>query len=331
MSPNTQKPLLVITGATGFIGRNLVETLAKSGRYRLRAIHHHRPPFYAPGVEWMHADLTHDEDVRSAVFGADKVIHTAATTSGAGEIVTRPHIHTTDNAVMGSLMLRACHDEGVGDFIFLSCSIMYQSSETPVRETDFNFAEPLTDRYFPAGWTKLYQEQMCSFFAGLGRTRCTVLRHSNIYGPHDKFDLERSHVVGATVTKVLSAPPGGEVIVWGEGTEARDLLYIDDFCEAVVCTLEDRRTDPFALYNVGWGEATPVRGIVETVIAAAGTRLRIAHDLSKPTIPFSLSLDCSRFRAATGWRPRVDLETGLARTVAWWHATRPLEATENRL
>ncbi len=308
---------IVVCGATGFIGRNLVVALARKGGAEIVAIHHARPPYNLPGLRWIAADLTREEGARAAVAGADVVIQAAATTSGAKDIVECPYIHTTDNAVMNSLLLRACHESGVGQFVFFSCSIMYQPSAQPVREDDLDLRAPLHPRYFAAGWTKLYVERMCEFYAGLGRTRCAALRHSNVYGPFDKFDLDRSHMLGATITKAMTAPEGGALTVWGSGEEARDLLYVDDLVGCVEMIVERQRT-PFALYNVGAGRAVKVREVVERVVAATGRKLRIEHDLAKPTIPVSLALDSTRIADEIGWRPETDLDTGLAKTIAWW-------------
>ncbi len=313
---------IVVCGATGFIGRNLVEALTRKGNTEVVAVHHTRPPYDLPGLHWVAADLTREEGVRAAVAGAGVVIQAAATTSGAKDIVERPYIHTTDNAVMNSLLLRACHEASVRQFVFFSCSVMYQPSERPVRESDLDLRQPLHPRYFPAGWTKMYVERMCEFYAGLGRTRCAVLRHSNVYGPHDKFDLEKSHMLGATVTKAMTAADGGALTVWGTGEEARDLIYIGDLVRCVELVVE-RQSAPFALYNVGAGRAYRVRDVVERVIAASGRHLTLEHDLSQPTIPVTLALDCARIAAELGWRAETDLDRGLAKTIAWWRANPP--------
>ncbi len=323
MTGTDLRPLLVVCGATGFIGRNLLNHFVRTGQYRVRAVWHQRKPAEVPDVEWVQADLTQDEDVRRVLTGATIVVQAAATTSGAGDIVARPYIHTTDNAVMNSLILRACYDLEVADFLFFSCSIMYQSGAAPVKETDFDASVPLEPRYFAAGWTKIYIEKMCEFYAGLGRTRCTVLRHSNIYGPHDKFDLKRSHVFGATVTKVMTAPDDGAVTVWGTGEEARDFLYIDDFVNCVDLCMTPRASS-FRLYNVGFGSAVSVRDLVHTIITLSGRTLTVEYDTTRPTIPFALSLECSRIEADLGWSPSISLEEGVRRAIEWWKNNKPV-------
>ena len=307
---------ILVCGATGFIGRNLVTHLAGRADVEVHAVRFHRPAFDVPNVIWHQADLRVPADVDRVLAGMDVVVQAAATTSGAKDIVSRPYIHVTDNAVMNSLILRACHDLSIGHLVFFSCTVMYPSSTTLLTEEDFNASDDISPRYFGVGWTKVYIEKMCDFFSRLGRTRHTVLRHSNIYGPHDKFDLDRSHVFGATVTKVLTASDG-RLVVWGAGEEARDLLHIDDLCDAVSRSI-DKQAVPYALYNVGCGKAISVKDLVATIIRLSGRDLKIEFDLSKPSIPTRLALDCTKIAQDLGWYPRVELEDGIVSTLAWW-------------
>ncbi len=312
---------IVILGATGFIGRNIATAMATHPDIELVAVGHSRPSYPLPGARWLQLDLRDPRAVSEAVQGADTVIQAAATTSGSKDIVSQPHIHVTDNAVMNSYILRACHDQKVGHLIFFSCSIMYASSETPQRESDFNGAAELQSNYFGAGWTKVYVERMCEFFARLGRTKYTVIRHSNIYGPHDKFDLERSHVLGATITKAMTSTDS-RLVVWGTGEEARDFLYIDDLVEFVE-RARLRSGDPFAVYNCGSGQAVAIKDLVAAIVLASGRPLTIAFDRTKPTIPYRVSLDCTKACSELDWIPKVDMAEGLRRTIAWWRANPP--------
>jgi nucleoside-diphosphate-sugar epimerase len=313
---------ILVCGATGFIGRNMTEHFAAQPGVQVRAVHHRRPPFACTGVEWVQADLTRADDVARVAQGVDVIIQAAATTSGSKDITERPYIHTTDNAVMNAWLFRAAHEQGVRHLVYFSCTVMLPSSETPHTEDSFDANQPLHPRYFAAGWTKLYAEKMCDFYSGLGRTRYTVIRHSNIYGPHDKFDLERSHVFGATVTKVLTAPEGGTITVWGAGEEARDLLYVSDLVDFVQRAIEHQAT-PHELFNCGLGRATKVKDMVRQIVAQSGRALRIEHDLTKPSIPTTLTLDCSKARRLLGWQPQVAFEEGISRTLAWWRANPP--------
>lgn len=309
---------VLLCGASGFIGKNILERLLAREDLRVRAVVHKTPLHPAsakhPRLESVTADLTRAEDVDRVLEGVDQVVQAAATTSGAKDIVSRPYHHVTDNAVMNSLLLRACHEKGTKHLLFFSCTVMYPERAEPVKESDFDGR--ITDRYFGVGWTKVYIEKMCEFYARLGKTRFTVLRHSNIYGPHDKYDLERSHVFGATVAKVMTAKDG-KVVVWGEGTEARDMLYVSDLVDLVEAALE-RQTTPFELMNAGSGEAVSVADLVKRIIARSGRALRIEYDKTKPTIPFKLAVDRSRAESLFGWSPKVPLDEGIDRSLAWY-------------
>ncbi|MBV1900831.1 MAG: NAD(P)-dependent oxidoreductase [Kordiimonadaceae bacterium] len=308
------KTKILICGATGFIGRNLVNHYAANPAYDVTAIWHKRPPFDTPpNVTWVQADLLNAAEITPLMADKNIIVQAAATTSGAKDIVTEPFLHVTDNAVMNSLLLRAAHEAHVGHFVFFSCSILYPQLGRPVCEDDFT--GDIENKYFGAGWTKYYIERMCKFYAGLGRTKHTVIRHSNIYGPHDKFDLERSHVFGASISKTMLAEKF--VTLWGTGEEKRDLLHVADLVRFVELALT-KQEPQYQLYNCGLGEAISVQALVEKIIAHSGKHLTIKHDLAQPTIPYSLVLNCRRAERELGWKPKIKIDDGIKQTLRWW-------------
>ena len=325
---NTKKTRVLICGGTGFIGRNLVERLSARPDLDVSATCFSRQPPASPtadGVAWVHADLTDRRAVDEVIAGQDVVIQAAAVTTGINDTVTQPHIHVTDNAVMNSLIVRACHQQRVRQMVFFSCSIVYASQEAPATESAF--AHDIDGKYFGPGWTKVYIEKICEFFSRLGHTRFTVIRHSNVYGPHDKYDLQRSHVLGATIHKAMTAS-GGTIVVWGDGTEKRDLLYVSDLVDFVE-TVIGRQRVPFEVINVGAGLAIPVRELVEAIVRLTGRTLAIEFDRTKPSVQFSIALDSTRARVEYGWTPRVSLEAGLRRSLDWFAAN--VQEGENRV
>ena len=307
---------VLVCGATGFIGRNLVEALAKRSDLEVHALRLTRPAYEMAGVAWHQGDLRDAATVNALVPGMDIIIQAAATTSGSKDIVRTPYIHVTDNAVMNSLLLRACYDHKVGHFVFFSCSVMYQPRETPWREDEWDASQEMHLNYFGIGWTKVYIEKMCEFFGRLGVTKHTVIRHTNVFGPHDKFDLERSHVFGATVTKAMTSKTGS-ITVWGTGEEARDLIYVDDLVRFVELSLE-KQTGPYEMLHASAGHAVRIKDLVARIVAASGRNLRIEHDPAGPTIKTSFALDNRRALEVLGWKPEVSFDEGVHRTVQWW-------------
>jgi len=310
------KKKVLVCGSTGFIGRNIAEALAERDEFEVFGTYFLKPALNHPGVTPIHVDLTNAEQVDSAVKDKDIIIQAAATTSGSKDIVTKPFIHVTDNAVMNSLLFRVAHENSVSQVVFFSCTVMYQSSETPLKEIDFNENEEIHPNYFGVGWTKVYIEKMCEFYSRLGRTKYTAIRHSNIYGPYDKYDLEHSHVFGATMTKVMTNKDG-KIVVWGPGTEKRDLLYVGDLVRFVELAIEKQKTN-YELVNVGYGNAITIKDLVYKIIEYSGKKVFVKHDLSQPNIPTSLSLDISLAKKLFGWQPDTSLEEGIRKTMVWY-------------
>ena len=311
------KKKVLICGSTGFIGKNIVDNLCKREDLELIAVYFNSEPVDYPNVKSIRADLTRVEDVERVVKGVDVIIQAAATTSGSKDIIERPYYHVTDNAVMNSLIFRAAHENGVSHVIFFSCSVMYQLSQTPLKETDFKASDEIFPKYFGVGWTKVYIEKMCEFFSRIGKTQFTVIRHSNIYGPFDKFDLEKSHVLGATITKVMSAEEKGEIVVWGAGEEERDLLYISDLVNFVEQSILYQKSK-FEIVNVGLGKSIAIKDLVKKIVELSGKKLKIHFDLSKPSINTRLCLDISKAKQIYNWEPLVPLDQGIKNTIHWY-------------
>lgn len=309
------KTKVLICGATGFIGRNLTEQLSKRADFEIHAVRFQQPKYDCDYVTWHQADLRQPREIERVIEGIDIVIQAAATTSGSKDIINRPYIHVTDNAVMNSYLLRAAFDHKVKHVVFFSCTVMYPSSKKALAETDLDSNQRLHPNYVGVGHTKLYAEKMCEFYASISDTKFTAIRHSNIYGPFDKFDLDRSHVFAATISKVMTAKD--KIFVWGTGEEERDLLYAEDLVRFVELAIENQSQN-YRLYNCGYGQAISVKELVHKIVAQSGKHLAIDHDLSQPTIKTSLHLDCSLAKQELGWIPEINLDEGIKRTLKWW-------------
>lgn len=306
---------VLVCGATGFIGRNIAERLSQRTDIELHLTRFKRPEFPVINAIWHQIDLTKFDQTNNLVKGMDVIIQAAAVTSGAKDIINNSCIHVTDNAVMNSFLFRSAHDHKVKHVVFFSCSIIYETSEFPIKEQNFDPGKPLYKSYFGAGHTKLYLEKMCEFFSSIGSCKYTVIRHSNIYGPYDKFDLERSHVFGATITKVMIE--NERIYIWGSGMEKRDLLNVSDLCNFVEKALiyQDLK---FRIYNCGSGVAISVLDLAKKIIKASGKKLLITHDPKGPNINTSLYLDCELAKNELGWVPNISLDDGIINTLHWW-------------
>ncbi|MBI4283684.1 MAG: NAD-dependent epimerase/dehydratase family protein [Chloroflexi bacterium] len=322
---NSRRKVLVC-GASGFIGRNVIDRLSARSDMKIYGTYFKTTPDQIiqnnGRITLLRTDLTQKDQVNDAVKGMDIVIQAAAVTTGSKDVVNRPYIHVTDNAVMNSIIFRACFEHRVKHVVFLSCTTMYPEQERPVKEEDFNYQ--IIDRYFGVGWTKVYIEKMCEFYSRISNTKYTAIRHSNIYGPYDKFDLERSHVFGATVTKVMTAG-NGKIVVWGDGSDERDLLYVSDLVDFVESVI-DKQQDSFELINIGCSSSISVKNLVLKIIEMSQKDIAVEFDKTKPAINFKLSLDVGKARLKYKWKPKVSLEEGIKRTLLWYrhHIQQPV-------
>lgn len=308
---------ILVCGATGFIGRNLAEYFAEKTDYEVYGTYCNSSPFDNSKITFLKTDLTDKSSVDKIMHGKDIVIQAAATTSGAKDVINKPYIHVTDNAVMNALIFREAFEHKISHVVFLSCTVMYQSSDKPVKETDFNPNNEIYPSYFGGAWTKIYNEKMCEFYTRIGKTKYTIIRHSNVYGPYDKFDLEKSHVFGATMTKVMTAKDNGKIVVWGAGEEERDLLYISDLVDFVDIAIKKQK-NKLEIYNAGCGSSISINDLVKKVIKCSKKDINIEHDISKPSLKTKLCLDISKAKEFLGWEPNVSLDEGIKKTMKWY-------------
>jgi len=309
----------LVTGGAGFIGTNLIARLRAEGA-RVRATVHRSPPTeVADGVEYVTADLTRPEDCARAVDGVDYVFHCAANTSGAAVMVKTPLVHVTPNVVMNAHLLDAAHAAGVTRFLFVSSGAAYPpTDDRPVEEEEMFAGEPYPT-YHPVAWMKRYAEILCETYARRVQPAMStvVVRPSNVYGPHDKFDFATSHVTAALLRRVVERHSPLEV--WGTGNDVRDLIYIDDFLDGLLRAFADPAE--YLAINIASGQGHAVRQVLETLLAVDGfAGADVRFDPSRPsTIPVRL-MSTAMARERLGFESQVSLQDGLARTIAWYRA-----------
>lgn len=310
---------ILVCGASGFIGGNVFSDLrARCPSDDVYGTYFQNQKHIKENDRLFFANLTDQSHVDRVVRGADIIIQAAAVTAGMNVIKKNPESLIHDNLSMNARIFEAAHRLCVPRVIFLSCSLMYdQLSERPAKETDLDLNRPMTRAYFGGAWMKVYLEKLCEFYSKLGRTVYTVIRHSNVYGPGDSFDPERSHVTAATIKKVADAKDGGTIIVWGNGKEQKDLLYVSDLSEFLCQMIHLKQQHFFEIVNVGSGRVIPIRDLISRIIAISGKKILIKYDTSKPSAYSQLCLDITKARSI-GWAPRVSLTKGLRKTYEWY-------------
>jgi len=313
-----KKLKILITGGSGLVGQNLTNKLVKEEYYNLRVNLHIRgvrEPF--DFVEYSHYDLQTYEGCLKATEGVDIVFHAAASTSNAVDTVVDPLAHVTPNVAMNNFLIDASWRNKVQHYIFISSNTVYPpKGDEPVVETDFLFNEPYPV-YFPVGWMKRYAEVQCELYAKHLPTKmkCTVIRPANLYGPHDKYDLNKCHVTPATIRKV--ADRMDPIPVWGDGTELRDLLYIEDFVEALQIVMENE-TEMFEVYNVGSNKVYTVNKVVDMMRAIAEHKVPTEYIKGKPSMIPTRKIDSNKIKEKLGWEAKTEMINGLRLAYDWY-------------
>lgn len=310
---------VLIAGAAGFLGTNLALALAKRGA-RLRLAVHKKPlKVTIPGADIVTADLRSADECDRAVAGMDYVFLCAAHTSGAAVIRATPLVHITPNVLINTLMLEAAYQADVAKFCFLSSGAAYPpTGDRPVTEAEMFDGNP-NEVYFAAGWMKRYAEILCRTYAEkIAKPMATlVIRPSNVYGPHDKYDFAVSHVTAALIRRVVERHKPLEV--WGTGQDIRDLIYVDDFVDGVLAAFASER--PHLAVNICAGQGYSIRQMLQKMLEVDGWRdAEVRYDPSRPSTVPILLMDNGLARRELGFEARTSLDEGLRRTIEWYRA-----------
>lgn len=314
--------ILILGGSSGFIGSNLVNYFA--GKHETIAT------FNANGGKkgenskctYLPADLTIKDSVNNlfSTVKPDVVINAAARTTGSKDVIERPFLHVTDNAMINSLVFEACHTNKVKHCLFFSCSVMFNPKESAQKESDWNPGQEIYSSYFGVGNMKVFSEKLCEFYSRLNVCKYTVVRLSNVFGPGDKFDFDKCHMMPALIRRVFEATDSLEI--WGSGIACRDLIYIDDVVDLVERVIE-RQATKYELFNCGVGVARSINNVAQILKLATGKhKLKLIFDVSKPDIPTTVVLDTSKAKEILGWEAKTTFEDGISKTLSWYGLNR---------
>ena len=295
----------VVTGGRGFLGRAVVGMLEEAGAR------------VATPTSADH-DLRDPAAARAALEGAEVVLHLAARVGGIGFNMRNPGPLVYDNLMMGSNVFEQGRLAGVGKLV-TACSVCAYPKfvDVPFSEDDLWSGYP-EESNAPYGLAKRMLIVLSDAYRRDYGFSSVVPVIANLYGPHDNFDLENSHVIAAMVRKFVEAAERGEpqVVMWGTGKPTRELLYVDDAARALLLMAEGY--DSSEPVNIGTGRETSIRDLAQTIAAAAGYEGEIVWDSSRPDGQPRRALDVSRAERGFGFRAEVPLDEGIRRTVAYY-------------
>lgn len=304
-----RKKNILVAGGTGLVGTNLTKRLLGLGAYVLSSYYSEPPePFLACHESFDFRDFN---DCLAATKYMDYVIICAAQTYGIKIMKEKPTISILPNLEINAGLFEACKINKVERVILISSATVYQESDYPIEEELLDLNKPPYSAYFGVGWLNRYIEKLAEFYYETSNMNIGIIRTTNIYGPHDKFDDDKSHVIPALIKRALNKELPYKV--WGDGQEIRDFIYVDDFVDDLLDVLNGYCIcEPI---NVASGELVSIREAVEVILKACKHKCTPEYDISKPTAIRFRALDLSKFDDIFGDKKRTSFEEGIRRTV----------------
>jgi|TARA_B100000282_G_scaffold51837_1_gene33108 nucleoside-diphosphate-sugar epimerase len=300
-----------VTGGHGFVGQNLMKILETMRQ---------QVDFDILCPTSSEVDLTNESEVDSyfADNKPDIVLHLAGKVGGIAANKAAPGDFFYKNIMMGTLVMHYAYKHGAQKVVALAAGCGYPKHlAVPYTEADFwrDLPDENSIGYSMAkknliiqSWT--YREQY--------GFNSVILLPANLYGPHDNFDLETSHVVPALIRKFLEARENGssQVEVWGTGTASREFLYSVDTAQAIIDMAE--RVNESGPFNLGTGVETSIKELVETISEQVGFEGEIVWDTTRPDGQPRRFYDMSKFEEALGYVPSTTLSEGIKSTIDWY-------------
>jgi UDP-glucose 4-epimerase len=305
----------LVTGGAGFIGSNIVEKLVERGvdvvvlddlylgsEDNLEAVRDE--------INFIEGSVLEKDKVENAVEGCDVVFHQAARSSSP--------MHKKDPAkgarvnIEGFInVAEAASDEGVEKIVYASTSSMYGSVSPP--HTEDMDLEP-TNLYTAS---KLSREAYARCYSYTERIQTTGLRYFSVFGPHEKAKGKYANVVTQFLWKMMD---GEQPVIWGDGTQERDFIYVEDVAEANIMAAEKREEQlDGEIINIGRGDPVTFNEVVEKLNSELGKDIE-PEKIENPRDKYvhEHKAENAKAKRLLDWEPSYSFEEGLKRTVEFY-------------
>lgn len=224
-----------------------------------------------------------------------------------------------DNLAIEMNVIHSAWKYGVKKLLFLGSSCIYPKACPQPMKEEYLLSGYLEQTNEPYAIAKIAGIKLCeSFFLQYGCNFISAMP-TNLYGPNDNYDLENSHVLPALIRKFHEAVVNGtnEVTIWGTGTPRREFLHVDDL--AAACMLLMEKYDQKEFLNIGYGDDISIYDLAYLVKEITGFKGEIVFDHSKPDGTARKLMDSSKIHSL-GWKPKIDLTTGITETYKLFRA-----------
>ena len=314
--------LIVITGAGGFIAGALARYFHDRGFTRIRAVDKKPlPDWYqiVPGVENLCLDVSEEANCKRVCEGATEVYFLAGDMGGM-VFIERFRIQCLRRILINTQMIEASGLAGAQRYFYSSSACAYNTE----LQKDVNCRALRESDAYPAmaergyGWEKLVSEMFCQEYWCERGMKTAIARFHNVYGPHGTWDGGREKAPAAICRKVIEAKDAktGGIEIWGDGTQTRSFMYIDDCTEGIdrIMHCEKLIATPI---NLGSNELIAINKLVSLAEEIGGVKLERSYKLDAPKGVAGRNSDNTMIQSVLGWEPTTPFRTGLATTYAW--------------
>ncbi|MDD5476689.1 MAG: NAD-dependent epimerase/dehydratase family protein [Candidatus Omnitrophica bacterium] len=308
------KKRILITGGTGLVGSSLTKRIKEVGLPIISV--GHKGSVLKNKDDSLGYDFCKFKDCLDATRNIEAAVFCAAISYGVKKNKELPTAAILPNLEIFTGLFEACARNKVRRIIMLSSSTIYQPAGYPIKEDDLDLNQSPYQEYFGIGWTYRYLEQLACLYSITYGIQVLILRPTNIYGPFDKFDEERAHVIPSLIRRALNKQEPFEV--WGKPDVIRDFVFVGDVVDDILSIIKDEVDLHSLPVNICSGRPISIKEAAEIILETCGHKTKVNFNSQKPTaIPYR-ALDSSRYLKTFGSRKRTAFRDGIKKTVEWF-------------
>ncbi len=355
---------VLVTGGCGFIGSHLVDRLVNDG-YRVKVydllepqVHHGKEPEYLnKNAEYIFADIRDKDSLKKAIRGVEVIFHLASQV-GVGQSMYQIEKYTSHNLIGTAVLLDVLVNTknkvkklivassmsiyGEGTYKCKNCGVVYpqERDQKQLKKKDWELYCPNCNKkikpiptaedkpLYPSSIyasNKRVQEEMCLIVGKAYKIPTVALRYFNVYGPRQSLSNPYTGVAAIFLSRVKNNKPP---LVFEDGKQSRDFIYIDDLITANILAMKNSQAD-YEIFNVGSGKPTRIIEIAYTIISLLGSDVgvKVLNRYRIGDIRHCYA-DISKIRNVLGFEPRIKFGEGMRRLISWAESEKAIDLTD---
>ena len=298
---------IYVAGHNGLVGKAILRKLHSEGFHNILT------------RSSSELDLRSQEQVASffAQENPEYVFLAAAKVGGIKANSDSPADFLYENLLIECNVIHSAYESGLEKLLFLGSSCIYPRNCPQPIEESYLLTAPLEKTNEGYALAKIAGVKLCEFYNKQYGTNFISCMPTNLYGPHDHFDLETSHVMPALIRKFHEAHEEGknEVKIWGSGSPKREFLHVDDLADALLFLMENYEEDE--TINIGYGDDLSIGDLAKLISQEIGYEGSLVFDTSMPDGTPKKLLNSNKIHDL-GWYPKIDLKIGVKQTIEWY-------------